>query len=272
MGSRIAISLALSGIVTNILQRIYSVFFLDGIMNYFSRQYVVTVNEDNFMFNKLSTHIYEKHGTKIRDFVFKNESGKNKLIGTKCLKNIVETYDYDNKKYNMTINLITKSNADKTEPEKVSIQISSNSVAAIESYINHHVTSLSNNISNKIPIYRINIKKTSDRRTADWSCSIVKLSKNVKNTIVSDTVKKSFYDDVHNFINNEQFYLDRGLPYKRGYILHGQPGCGKTSLVKAIANQYKLPIFIVDLNIVNDNAEFIKLMGVVTSNIFLDIS
>ena len=78
--------------------------------------------EDNFMFNKLSTHIYEKHGTKIRDFVFKNESGKNKLIGTKCLKNIVETYDYDNKKYNMTINLITKSNADKTEPEKVSIQ------------------------------------------------------------------------------------------------------------------------------------------------------
>lgn len=270
VGSRLAISLALSGIITNILQRIYSVFFLDGILNYFSRQYVVTINEDNFMFDRLSTHIYEKHGTNIKDFVLKNESGKNKLVGTKCLKDIVETYSHDDKKYIMTINLVTKSDSDNSEPEKTSIQIRSNSVTAIESYINCHVTNLSNNVSNKIPIYRINIKKTSEKRMVDWNCSVVKLSKNVKNTIVTDTVKKSFYDDVHNFINNEQFYLDRGLPYKRGYILHGEPGCGKTSLIKAIANQYKLPIFIVDLNMVYDNSEFVKLMNDINSHIIDD--
>ena len=22
-------------------------------------------------------------------------------------------------------------------------------------------------------------------------------------------------------------YLDRGIPYRRGYLLHGPPGCGK---------------------------------------------
>jgi SpoVK/Ycf46/Vps4 family AAA+-type ATPase len=170
----------------------------------------------------------------------------------------------------MNINLITKLDSDKTASEKISIQISSNSITAIESYINNYVTNLSNNISNKIPIYRINVKKTSEKRIVDWNCSIVKLSKNVTNTIVTDSVKKSFYDDVYNFINNEQFYLDRGLPYKRGYILHGQPGCGKTSLIKAIANQYKLPIFIVDLNLVNDNGEFIKLMNDINSHVVDD--
>jgi SpoVK/Ycf46/Vps4 family AAA+-type ATPase len=32
------------------------------------------------------------------------------------------------------------------------------------------------------------------------------------------------------FLAGEGFYRERGLPYRRGYLLYGVPGSGKTSL------------------------------------------
>ena len=43
--------------------------------------------------------------------------------------------------------------------------------------------------------------------------------------------------DLHEFVNSAQWYIDRGIPYRRGYLLHGVPGCGKSSIVAAIAGE-----------------------------------
>ncbi|MCZ6910749.1 MAG: AAA family ATPase [Rickettsia endosymbiont of Ixodes persulcatus] len=71
-------------------------------------------------------------------------------------------------------------------------------------------------------------------------------------------------------MNNESFYSEKGLPYKRGYILHGKPGCGKTSLIKAVANNYQLPIFILDLSILTSNNELTTAVSEINSFVTSD--
>lgn len=39
-----------------------------------------------------------------------------------------------------------------------------------------------------------------------------------------------------------------GVPYRRGYLLHGPPGCGKTSFVMALAGELRLSICLLSLS------------------------
>ena len=38
------------------------------------------------------------------------------------------------------------------------------------------------------------------------------------------------------FLNNPGWYRDKGIPYTLGILLHGEPGCGKTSFIKGLAH------------------------------------
>eukprot|EP00168_Porphyra_purpurea_P012415 TRINITY_DN3278_c0_g1_i4.p2 TRINITY_DN3278_c0_g1~~TRINITY_DN3278_c0_g1_i4.p2 ORF type:complete len:269 (-),score=147.31 TRINITY_DN3278_c0_g1_i4:360-1166(-) len=49
-------------------------------------------------------------------------------------------------------------------------------------------------------------------------------------------------DDVRSFLTHDAkaWYRKHGLPYRRSYMLHGTPGSGKTSTIRAIASTFGL--------------------------------
>ncbi len=50
-------------------------------------------------------------------------------------------------------------------------------------------------------------------------------------------------DRVQLFTQNPEWYSQRGIPHTLGILLHGRPGCGKTSLIKAIARDTNRHVF-----------------------------
>jgi mitochondrial chaperone BCS1 len=53
--------------------------------------------------------------------------------------------------------------------------------------------------------------------------------------------------DARAFLAGRQWYLDRGIPYRRGYLLFGPPGTGKSSAVIAVASALQMDIAILSL-------------------------
>lgn len=50
------------------------------------------------------------------------------------------------------------------------------------------------------------------------------------------TNKNEILDKINFFINNPDWYKKRGIPYTIGFLLWGEPGCGKTGFIKALMN------------------------------------
>lgn len=50
------------------------------------------------------------------------------------------------------------------------------------------------------------------------------------------------------FLENREWYDTKGIPHTLGFLFHGDPGCGKTSTVKAIASEGKRHIINVQLS------------------------
>lgn len=56
---------------------------------------------------------------------------------------------------------------------------------------------------------------------------------------------------IDQWIRNEDKYLSRGLNYKTGILLYGEPGTGKSSLIKSICGDYHYNMVEIDLSTFN---------------------
>ena len=61
------------------------------------------------------------------------------------------------------------------------------------------------------------------------------------------------------FLNHPEWYAAKGIPYTLGLLLHGTPGCGKTSTIKAIAAVAKRHIINVTMSTITTKQQLVQL-------------
>ncbi|CAL9153552.1 unnamed protein product, partial [Musa hybrid cultivar] len=77
--------------------------------------------------------------------------------------------------------------------------------------------------------------------------------------------KRELMDDLIAFRNGKDYYTKIGKAWKRGYLLHGPPGTGKSTMIAAIANFLDYDVYDLELTSVKNNTELRKLFIETTS-------
>lgn len=70
----------------------------------------------------------------------------------------------------------------------------------------------------------------------------------VASVILPDDSGLRVLEDARKFLDASDWYKSLGIPYRRGYLLYGVPGSGKSSLVNAIAAELKLDVYSLSLS------------------------
>ncbi|KAB5541460.1 hypothetical protein DKX38_014434 [Salix brachista] len=72
--------------------------------------------------------------------------------------------------------------------------------------------------------------------------------------------KRTIMEDLDRFVKRKEFYRRVGKAWKRGYLLFGPPGTGKSSLIAAIANYLKFDIYDLELTDLRTNSDLRNLL------------
>lgn len=83
----------------------------------------------------------------------------------------------------------------------------------------------------------------------NWARCLARPSRPLSTVVLDERQKEMFVDDIRDYLeaDTRKWYADRGIPYRRGYLLHGPPGTGKSSLSFAVAGKFGLKIYVLSL-------------------------
>ncbi|CAL3963487.1 hypothetical protein PZA11_001092 [Diplocarpon coronariae] len=75
-----------------------------------------------------------------------------------------------------------------------------------------------------------------------------RMKRPLQSVVLGEGVKERIVDDVKDFLARQSWYLERGIPYRRGYLLYGPPGSGKSSFILALAGELDFGVALINLS------------------------
>ncbi|KAK9129808.1 hypothetical protein Sjap_010295 [Stephania japonica] len=122
------------------------------------------------------------------------------------------------------------------------------------SYIPYILTK-SNRLREETEVVRIH---TLGYKGEGWRSTDMNHSSTFDSVAMDPGLKRELLEDLNRFVRMQEFYRRVGKPWKRGYLLHGPPGTGKSSLLRAIANYLKFDIYELNLATIKSDSELRK--------------
>ena len=104
---------------------------------------------------------------------------------------------------------------------------------------------------------RVNSTLVMSWKHSTW-CHIAQKKPRAIDTVAMDpSAKQEILEDIDWFVASRQWYVDRGIPYRRGYLLSGEPGTGKTSLITALAAHINYNLCVLNLGALDDDGDLL---------------
>jgi hypothetical protein len=116
---------------------------------------------------------------------------------------------------------------------------------------------------------RINSEKSTERKAVlrmvgqwgGWKVRSDLPPRSLESVSLPTQQKARIVDDLAFFLEAEDRYNRLAIPWHRGYMFHGPPGTGKTSIVKALANHFNLDLWYVSLSDLKAESSLLGLLS-----------
>ncbi|KAM6575074.1 hypothetical protein CsatA_023401 [Cannabis sativa] len=80
-------------------------------------------------------------------------------------------------------------------------------------------------------------------------------------TLALDSEMKNFIiNDLQKFLKRKDYYRKVGKAWKRGYLLYGPPGIGKSSLIASMANYLNFDVYDLELSKLNNDSDLRRVL------------
>ncbi|AYV80350.1 MAG: AAA family ATPase [Gaeavirus sp.] len=197
----------------------------------------ITIETREYVKKNLQIHkILSQQQTKTIKF-------KNHEIKYSLRTELITVYtDKDRKRENFKVNLSTV--IDSCEQTDI-----------LDEFCQHCLTEYINNLTSSTWEQQIYINSGSE-----WKNSPSTNSRKLDTVILKKGLKDKIKNDLQLFLNSEDWYKERDIPYTRGYLFYGYPGTGKTSMIKGMSLHCKRHIHYLLLNEIRSDTELFELL------------